>query len=54
MGQCKSEHQSFKKAKERAWDSVKSGGKHFKRKYAKEKLRDNIGQYKSKERGFKE
>jgi hypothetical protein len=22
MGQCKSEHQDFKKAKERTWDSV--------------------------------
>jgi hypothetical protein len=32
----------------------KSWGKDFKREYAKEKLRENMGQYKSKERGFKE
>jgi hypothetical protein len=32
----------------------KSGDKDFKRDYAKEKLRENKGQSKSKERGFKE
>jgi hypothetical protein len=32
----------------------KSGGKDFKRDYAKEKLRESMGQSKSKEREFKE
>jgi hypothetical protein len=32
----------------------KSGGKNFKRDYAKEKLRANMGQSESKERGFKQ
>jgi hypothetical protein len=32
----------------------KSGDKDFKRDYAKEKLREHMGQSKSKERGFKE
>jgi hypothetical protein len=32
----------------------KSGGKDFKREYAKEKLRENVGQWESKERDFKE
>jgi hypothetical protein len=32
----------------------KSGGKDFKRDYAKEQLRENIGQSESKERVFKE
>jgi hypothetical protein len=32
----------------------KSGGKDFKRDYAKEKLRENMGQRESKERDFKE
>jgi hypothetical protein len=32
----------------------KFGGKDFKRDYAKEKLRENMGQSKSKERDFKE
>jgi hypothetical protein len=32
----------------------KSRGKDFKRDYAKAKLRENMGQRKSKERGFKE
>jgi hypothetical protein len=39
----------FRKAKQ-----CKSGGKNFKRDYAKEKLRENMGQSESKERGFKE
>jgi hypothetical protein len=53
MGQCKSEHQGFKKAREsmRQW---KSWGKGFKRDYAKEKLIENMVKSKSKERGFKE
>jgi hypothetical protein len=38
MGQCK----------------CKSEGKDFKRDYAKEKLRKNMGQSKSKEKNFKE
>jgi hypothetical protein len=32
----------------------KSGSKDFKREYDKEKLRENMGQCESKERGFKE
>jgi hypothetical protein len=32
----------------------KSGGKDFKREYAKETLRENVGQWESKERDFKE
>jgi hypothetical protein len=32
----------------------KSGGRDFKRDYSKEKLRENMGQSKSKERDFKE
>jgi hypothetical protein len=32
----------------------KSGGKDFKKDYAKEQLRENMGQSESKERGFKE
>jgi hypothetical protein len=32
----------------------KSEGKDFKKDYAKEKIRKNMGQSKSKERGFKE
>jgi hypothetical protein len=32
----------------------KSGGKDFKRDYAKEKLKENMGQSKSKERSFKD
>jgi hypothetical protein len=32
----------------------KCGGKDFKREYAKEKLRENLGQCKSKEKDFKE
>jgi hypothetical protein len=31
----------------------KSGGKDFKRDYAKEQLRENMGQWESKERDFK-
>jgi hypothetical protein len=42
MGQCKSENWGYKKAEERAWDT-KSEGKGFKRDYAKEKLRENMG-----------
>jgi hypothetical protein len=33
---------------------VQVQGKDFKRDYAKEKLRENMGQSESKERGFKE
>jgi hypothetical protein len=51
---CKSEHQGLKKAKERAWESASLGGKYFKRDYAKEKLRENMGQSKFKESDFKE
>jgi hypothetical protein len=49
---CKSEHQGFKKAKERTWDSASLGAKTL-REYAKEKLRENMGQCESKERDFK-
>jgi hypothetical protein len=57
---CKSEHQDFKKAKERTWDSAslirqcKYEGKDFKRDYDKEKLRENMGQSESKKEIFKE
>jgi hypothetical protein len=34
------------------WGQHKSQGKDFKRDYAKEKLRENMGQSKSKERDF--
>jgi hypothetical protein len=51
MGQCKSEHQGFKKAKEKTWDSASLGAK---RDYAKEQLREDMGQSESKERDFKE
>jgi hypothetical protein len=54
MGQCKSEHQGFKKAKERTWDSASLGGKDSKRDYDKEQLRENMGQSESKERDFQE
>jgi hypothetical protein len=37
---CKSEHQGFKKARENMGQCM-SGGKDFKRDYAKEKLREN-------------
>jgi hypothetical protein len=50
---CKSEHEGFKKAKER-WDSASLGAKDFKRDYAKEQLRENMGQCESKERGLKQ
>jgi hypothetical protein len=56
---CKSEHQDFKKAKERTWSRTsvmgqcKSEGKDSKRDYAKEKLRENMGQSKSKEETLK-
>jgi hypothetical protein len=53
MRQCKSEHRGFKKAKERTWDSTSLGGKDFKGDYAKEQLRENMGQSESKGRGFK-
>jgi hypothetical protein len=49
-----------KKAKERTWDSAslmgqcRSEGEDSRRNYAKEKLRENMGQSESKERGFKE
>jgi hypothetical protein len=42
MGQCKPDGQ------------CKSEGKDIKRDYAKEKLRENMGQNEYKERGFKE
>jgi hypothetical protein len=32
----------------------KTGGKDFKKEYAKGKLRENMGQWESKERGFTE
>jgi hypothetical protein len=35
-------------------EQCKSGGKDFKRDYAKEQLGENMGQRESKERGFKE
>jgi hypothetical protein len=41
----------------RTWENIglcKSGGKDSKRDYAKEKLRENMGQSESKERDFKE
>jgi hypothetical protein len=44
---CKSEHWGFKKAKENT-GQCKSGGKDFRRDYAKEQLRENMGQSKSK------
>jgi hypothetical protein len=43
---CKSENWGFKKAKER-WDSAS-----LREDYAKEQLRENMGQSESKERGF--
>jgi hypothetical protein len=57
MGQCKSEDQDFKhyaNAVFRRGCCCLSEGKDFKRDYAKEKLRENMGQSKSKERDFKE
>jgi hypothetical protein len=45
MGQCKSEHQDFKKIKERSWDSAS---------LRTETLKGNVGQSKSNERDFKE
>jgi hypothetical protein len=50
---CKSEHPGFKKAEETTWDSASLSEK-TKRDYAKEKLRENMGQSESKERGFKQ
>jgi hypothetical protein len=50
---CKSEHQGIKKAKERTWKSAGLGAKTL-REYAKEKLRENMGQCEFKERSFKE
>jgi hypothetical protein len=47
MGQCKSEHQNFKKAKKNM-RQCKPGSKDFKRDYTKEKLRENMGQCESK------
>jgi hypothetical protein len=47
---CKSEHRDFKGNMEQ-W---KSEGKDVKRDYAKEKLRENMGQSKCNERDFKE
>jgi hypothetical protein len=53
MGQCKSAPRTsyigFRKAKENM-GQCKSGGKDFKRDYATEKLRENMGQSESKER----
>jgi hypothetical protein len=57
---AKSEGQDFKKAKEKTWVSVslmgqcKSEGKDSKGDYAREKLRENMGESESKERDFKE
>jgi hypothetical protein len=48
MGQCKSEHQDFKKAKERTWDSASLRTKTLK------EIKENMGQSESKERDFKE
>jgi hypothetical protein len=53
MGQCKSEHWGSKKARENMGQG-KSGGKDFKRDYAKEQLWEYMGQSESKERDFKE
>jgi hypothetical protein len=50
---CKSEHWDFKKVKER-WDSASLGAKDFKSNQAKDRLRENMGQSESKERGFKQ
>jgi hypothetical protein len=50
---CKSEHRGFKKAKERTWDSASLGTKTL-RDYAKEQLRENMGQSEPKERDFKQ
>jgi hypothetical protein len=51
---CKSEHQALRKLE--SLGQCKSEGtlRHFKRNYAKEQLRENMEQRKSKERGFKE
>jgi hypothetical protein len=46
---CKSEQRDFKGN----MGQCMSEGKNFKRDYAKEKLRENMGQRKSKERDFK-
>jgi hypothetical protein len=48
MGQCKSEHQGFKKAKERTWDSASLRAKSLR------EIKENIGQSESTERDFKE
>jgi hypothetical protein len=48
MGQCKSEHRDFKKAKERRWDSVSL------RTETLREIKENMGQCESKERDFKE
>jgi hypothetical protein len=48
MGQCKSEHQDLKKAKERTWDSASLRAKTLR------EIKENMGQCKSKERDFKE
>jgi hypothetical protein len=48
MGQCKSEHQDFKKAKERTWDSASLRAKILR------KIKGNMGQCKSNTRDFKE
>jgi hypothetical protein len=60
MGQCKCEHWSFKNYANVVFRCCscclfrKSKGKDFKRDYAKEELRENMGQCESKERDFKE
>jgi hypothetical protein len=48
MGQCKSEHQDFKKTKERTWDSTSLRAKTL------SEIKENMGRCKSKERDFKE
>jgi hypothetical protein len=47
MGQCKSEHQGFKKTKERTWDSVSLRTKTFR------EAKENMGQCKSESQDFK-
>jgi hypothetical protein len=48
MGQCKSEHKDFKKAKERTWDSASLRAKTLR------EIKENMGQSESKEGDFKE
>jgi hypothetical protein len=48
MGQCKSEHRYFKKAKERTWDSASLRAKTLR------ETKENMEQSESKERDVKE